>query len=485
MTKLNGWTTECLLVMLCAAMAHAAPTINLSKQIGPPTGEIDVWGHGFQPHSLVDIYFDTKDEAVVLTNNEGEFQHAVIHAPRDAKPGEHWVTALERNNDKSDQKSFVVNTNWSQFHYRHDQDSFNSYENVLRPENVSNLTVRWNYVTGFSVYNSPAISDGVVYAGSDSLYAFNADTGVLFWTYPVPASDTPAVDGGVVYVGSGDGNVYALDARTGALQWKFPVANFDADGLTVADGVVYVGGGGNVYALDAKTGTQRWKYNAGGDLVHSPAVANGIVYVGTLNLLALNAKTGALLWTFESGQVFSSPAVSGGVVYVGSGDGNLYAVDASSGLFLWNYFVDDNYNAVDAPVVSNGVVYQGSFACYVYALNAHTGELVWSHYFGGGDPIYSDPAVANGVVYVGDSAGNANALDVGTGTLLWTYSIGGGVENHANTPSVANGAVYFGTDAGDVYAFSLRGATSRDASLASRPNTKLLKPSPKLRRFDY
>jgi outer membrane protein assembly factor BamB len=31
---------------------------------------------------------------------------------------------------------------------------------------------------------------------------------------------SPTLAGGMVYFGSGDGNVYALDAKTGALQWS-------------------------------------------------------------------------------------------------------------------------------------------------------------------------------------------------------------------------------------------------------------------------
>jgi outer membrane protein assembly factor BamB len=52
------------------------------------------------------------------------------------------------------------------------------------------------------------------------------------------------------------------------------------------------------------------------------------VYVGSYdsNVYALNASTGALLWSFATGgNVISSPAVVNGVVYVGSGDHTLYA----------------------------------------------------------------------------------------------------------------------------------------------------------------
>ncbi len=54
---------------------------------------------------------------------------------------------------------------------------------------------------------------------------------------------------------------------------------------------------------------------------------NGVVYVGSLNrAYALNARTGAKLWSYGTGgQVYSSPAVANGMVYVGSQDGKAYA----------------------------------------------------------------------------------------------------------------------------------------------------------------
>jgi outer membrane protein assembly factor BamB len=60
----------------------------------------------------------------------------------------------------------------------------------------------------------------------------------------------------------------------------------------------------------------------------SPAVANGLVYVGSYNgnVYELNAKTGAKLWSYATGNmVESSPVVVNGMVYVGLDDYNVYA----------------------------------------------------------------------------------------------------------------------------------------------------------------
>ena len=54
------------------------------------------------------------------------------------------------------------------------------------------------------------------------------------------------------------------------------------------------------------------------------------MYVGTGSpdnkVYALNARTGAKLWSYTTGgEVWSSPAVANGVVYIGSYDGKVYA----------------------------------------------------------------------------------------------------------------------------------------------------------------
>src|SRR5580704_4289123 len=112
----------------------------------------------------------------------------------------------------------------------------------------------------------------------------------------------------------------------------------------VANGVVYVGSDhGTVYALNASTGATLWSYTTGGSSFGSPAVANGVVYVGSWgdfdsNVYALNASTGAKLWSYTTGaRVVSSPAVANGVVYIGSDDDNLYALNASTGAKLWSF----------------------------------------------------------------------------------------------------------------------------------------------------
>lgn len=102
----------------------------------------------------------------------------------------------------------------------------------------------------------------------------------------------------------------------------------------VPNGVVHVGSlDNNVYALNARTGAKLWSYYAGDWVDSSPAVANGVVYVGSgKKLYARNASTGKKLWSYSTGDVVvSSPAVANGVVYVDSEDHNAYAFGLKKG----------------------------------------------------------------------------------------------------------------------------------------------------------
>src|ERR1700674_1365913 len=421
--------------LLFSEIASAAPSISLSKKSGPPTSKILVSGGGFKPNVGVDIFFDTKDKALVVTNGEGEFRNAGIYAPRRARPGEHWVTALERNNDKGAQEPFVVQTNWSQLGFDADGTRLNAYENVLNPKAAGSLDLNWSYTTGSGVFSSPAVVNGVVYFGSgdSNVYALNAHTGARIWNYTtgLVAGTSPAVADGVVYIGSWDNNLYALNAHTGAKVWTQSIS----------------------------------------DVLSSPAVANGAVYVGSEdgNIYALNARTGAKLWSYQTGSCcgVSSPAVANGVVYIGSADRNIYALNARTGAKLWSYSTGDPI--FSSTAVANGLVYFG-VGSSIDALSAQTCNLLWS-YETGGCCEESSPAVANGVVYVGSADGNLYALNARTGARLWNYPTGTTV---GSSPAVANGVVYVGSDDSNLYAFRRMHGPAKQEVDSKRPDLKTL-----------
>ena len=245
------------------------------------------------------------------------------------------------------------------------------------------------------------------------------------------------------------------------LKWKnsITIDNFVVSSPAVVNGVVYFGSfDNNVYALNASTGAKLWSYATGGLVSCSPAEVNGVVYIGSNddNVYALNANTGAKLWSYLTGSsVQSPPTVANGVVYFGSLDNNVYALNASTGAKVWSFATAGG--VYSSPAVVNGVVYVGSFIGdgNVYALNASTGAKLWS--YATGNSVTSSPAVANGVVYVGSDDGNMYALNASTGAKLWSYATG----TVASSPAAANGVVYVGADSnnGGANVYALNAST--------------------------
>ncbi len=246
---------------------------------------------------------------------------------------------------------------------------------------------------------------------------------------------TPAVVAGVAYVGSTDGNLYVIDAGSGALKWKFATKGWVSSSPAVASGIVYFESyDSNFYAVDAATGELKWKFQTAGEK-H---------YTGThLHGLQPAAEAMPDPWDF----FLSSPAVWSGAVYFGSGDGNVYALDAATGALKWKFQTGDVVHS--SPAIADGTLFIGSWDSYLYALDAATGKEKW-RFKTGDDPnihnhigIQGSPAIADGLVYFGCRDANVYAVDAATGKQKWLFSTQGSWVN--NSPVVYGGRIYFGT----------------------------------------
>lgn len=161
------------------------------------------------------------------------------------------------------------------------------------------------------------------------------------------------------------------------------------------------------------------------------AIAGGLLFVeGTNKLYAVALDSGEERWTINLAGAFFSPAVVDGVVYVRSesgADGFIYALEAGTGVKLWQHRFEQVGSAYDnigghvtSPVVVDGLVLVGA-AEALYALDAKTGTEVWR--YDTEFPIISSAAVAESLVYVGDFT-RLYALDVQTGEERWRFDHG-------------------------------------------------------------
>ena len=296
---------------------------------------------------------------------------------------------------------------------------------------------RWSHSAGSGASVPVVMNGSVFYCNGSSAYALNACTGVLKWSFDAGVGvSAPVVANGTVCIVGGK-LVFVLDAGTGGLLWVHPIETVGATAPAVADGIVYVASGTTLYAL-GQTGTSPIPnstpvpLSSPGIMFRSDPAHTGVYDDGGI------LPTNATKWVFKTGgAVESSPAIAADVVFSGSDDGNVYAINATSGKLNWNYTTG---GPVTSPAAVNGTVFAESGDGKLYALNAASGKLKWNYTTGGGS---SSPAVANNTVYI--TGDNISALDASTGALKWKYSSEGTV---FSSPIVAGNIVYVAYGAG-------------------------------------
>ncbi len=311
--------------------------------------------------------------------------------------------------------------------------------------------VKWVFNTGGPIVTSPAIADGVIYIASLSghLFAIDQQTGKEKWKFKssMPIASSPSIVDGILYFVSSGGALVALDVATGQPKWVYAIEyerRYEAKGL-------------HGYPQAAQTIPDAWDV-----FTSSPAVANGKVYFGSGdgNVYAVDAKSGILQWKFATGDVVhASPAVAGGAIFVGSWDGVLYALDAESGAQKWAFqagldpVAHNQVGFQSSPAVVDGVVYVGCRDAHVYALDAATGRKKWD-YPTSKSWVNGTPAVRDGMVYIGTSdSSRFMALDARTGRLRWNFDAKSYIFSSA---ALAGDLAYFGSHNGRLYAVNTK-----------------------------
>ena len=352
------------------------------------------------------------------------------------------------------QLASVGSAEWSQVGYGPDRTGYQPDETTIGLGNVGSLAAARTYATGGSP-SPPLLVDGILYSDSGGqLQAFDA-TGMTDCS-TAPVNCTPL--------------------------WTAATAYFD--GMTIADGEVFVTDDEGVQAFDAAgstdcsgtptvcsplwaTSTHTVTGPAFSPGSGSPVVANGVLYVpGYGDGLAL-AQGGAYVSAFDpagstdctgspkvcvpmwttTGPPTStgnsgSPAISNGVLYIA--DGTLFAFDAAG-----------STDCSGTPTVC---------------------APLWTASLTSSGPTYAAPSVANGTVFVSswygglyafDAAGSTNcstAAGVTTCTPLWRAT---GLGSIGGRPAVANGVVYVSSPAG-VSAFDAAGSTNCSGAVTAR-----------------
>jgi outer membrane protein assembly factor BamB len=227
------------------------------------------------------------------------------------------------------------------------------------------------------VWDEPALVQNrrgrweVVFGSGDpdeSVYALDAVHGSRLWRFQTlvtgpnedigagPTIGPPGVNGladGAVYIDGKDGIEYALNLRTGSQIWSLRLGagthNFE-DGISKAVSEAALTGrrllvcyAAKVFALNANTGAKIWTAKpglnlaSGGDIQASPALAGPpgqrVLFAGDLNgdEFGLLVSNGSQVFAASpGGKLQASSAVAAGTLYFDSG-GTLYAYAPPTG----------------------------------------------------------------------------------------------------------------------------------------------------------
>jgi outer membrane protein assembly factor BamB len=233
---------------------------------------------------------------------------------------------------------------------------------------------------------------------------------------------------------------------------------------------VYVASGDDLLAVQARTGEVAWTFHASGP-AQPPTVVAGVAYVVAATpsyesavVYALNASDGSQRWHAQvNGHIVRcAPAIGEGMVYITSTSG-VVALDADDGSQRWQVALASSSTNPSSPTLANGLLFLGAgmlpdgalgsasrvkYCLCLYALRASDGAVVWTHPTS--DQVFDAPTVVDGIVYASEFTDGLMALRASDGKLLWSRK---GL-NASGSLAVANGVIYVAAFDQHAYALS-------------------------------
>ncbi len=314
-----------------------------------------------------------------------------------------------------------------------------------------------------------------------SVVAVNANTGAIKWqTYMVPAGYTgggvwgsnPVVDGGTVFVGTGNNYSHPKDDAVSGIPGKTYgqcIAGGDTRATCNAAGN-YVDA---IVALNVGNGKVQWAksltdwndpYPVPYPIVNGSDDWNVACLVGFAPGQANCPSDAGPDYDFaQAPNLITYQTAKGPKTILGAGQksGIYFALDPKTGNELWRTRVGPGSalggmewgSATDGKriyvSIANlyGLPYAGGNAGSVAALDPATGNIVWQTADPNGSIIIGPMTVANGIVYASSMAGLPTqptmlALNATTGAISWSFPAGSSVNAGA---TVVDGAVYWGS----------------------------------------
>jgi polyvinyl alcohol dehydrogenase (cytochrome) len=383
--------------------------------------------------------------------------------------------------------------------YNHDPrgSRHNEGESTLGTANVGGLHVKWQFITPAPVDSTPAVSNGMVFAGDNSgrVYALSVD-GNLLWTGRAfaPITASVLVHGDVVIVGDIGGFLYGFDRVSGNRLWVLrplphpqnaiwgsptPIGKNIAVGIasneefaTRDPSYVCCSSRGGMALIEPKSGLIIWVTPT----ISDADMARGASGAGIWSTPSYDASTKTIYAT--TGNNYTEPVTPMAEAVIAY-DATTGAVRWSNQLTpndVWNFRFPFSPGHIDADFGDSAQIYHlpggrkvvgaGQKSGFYHVLDAATGALLSqiqvepSGILGG---LFADTAIADGVVYANGInwqtyplgapvAGDLVAISGDASRELWRFTTPGSPD--VSGVAVANGVVYFTSFNSKLYALS-------------------------------
>jgi outer membrane protein assembly factor BamB len=277
---------------------------------------------------------------------------------------------------------------------------------------------------------------------------------------------SPILTSRLVLVPTADGRLVALDRASGRLLLTMRVTSACESSPALAEGRLWLGSDdGELLGIDLASGAEPLRVKLGKLVRSSPLPLGERVVVGVMDskesgaVVAVDRKTGTVLWRRKRGAVFSSPGSDGKLVFVGGDDGELQALDPQTGKIAWAHQIGGRVRAT--PALAGGLAIVGDFDGRLAAVRLEDGTRAWTREFG--QPIYSSACVLGDLVVVGCHDGFVRGVRAASGEPVFEAETRGPVV--ASPVATGSRAVVGSTD-GDLYSFDAAGRVLTKSRLA-------------------
>lgn len=237
--------------------------------------------------------------------------------------------------------------------------------------------------------SSVTLVDGLAIAAADNktIYAVDAKTGELKWSYiaPSPIYKEPVLAGKYIAFGMTDNTLFAIETATGQPAWKAPLKVFDGFlGKISAYGsdVIYFTNAYEMVSIGTTTLKANWtkRFATLGPDVQAITLGENIYVESGPYIVGLAGPNGRKIFEANSNDNLDyAPAANGDSVMGVSQDGKVYIFSASNGRPL----VRKEINLGSQPSTSPSAI--GKFYAVptkngaVNLIDSKTGDIVWSY----------------------------------------------------------------------------------------------------------